>query len=142
MHNHLEYMSFLGRMLGKAMFDGIQMDLPFCGFFLSKLLGKHNYLDELPSLDPALHKNLLVLKNYEGDVADLCLDFTVTNDDIGGSGVHELVPGGAELEVNNSNRIQYIHLVADYRLNKQIAPQCDALHAWPTHLQGPAEEVG
>ena len=33
-----------------------QVDLPFCGFFISKLLGKHNYLDELPSLDPALHK--------------------------------------------------------------------------------------
>ncbi len=36
------------------MFDGMQMDLPFCGFFLSKLLGKHNYLDELPSLDSGL----------------------------------------------------------------------------------------
>ena len=33
-----------------------KVDLPFCGFFISKLLGKHNYLDELPSLDPALHK--------------------------------------------------------------------------------------
>jgi len=125
-HNHLEYMAFLGRMLGKAMFDGIQMDLPFCGFFLSKLLGKHNYLDELPSLDPALHKNLMLLKHYEGDVADMCLDFTVSNDDIGGGGVAELVPGGSQLEVNNSNRIQYIHLVADYRLNKQIKQQCQA----------------
>jgi len=125
-HNHLEYLAFLGRMLGKAMFDGIQMDLPFCGFFLSKLLGKHNYLDELPSLDPALHKNLMLLKNYEGDVADMCLDFTVTNDELGGGGVHELVPGGGALEVTASNRIQYIHLVADYRLNKQIRQQCQA----------------
>jgi len=121
--NHLEYLAFLGRMLGKAMFDGIQMDLPFCGFFLSKLLGKHNYLDELPSLDPALHKNLMLLKNYEGDVTDLCLDFSVTNDELGGGGVSELVPGGSALEVNNGNRIQYIHLVADHRLNKQIKQQ-------------------
>ena len=106
-HNHLEYIAFLGRMLGKAMFDGIQMDLPFCGFFLSKLLGKHNYLDELPSLDPSLHKNLLLLKHYEGDVADMCLDFTVSNDEIGGGGVAELVPGGSALEVNSSNRIKH-----------------------------------
>ena len=28
--------------------------------------------------------------------------------------------------MNNSNRIQYIHLVADYRLNKQIKQQCQA----------------
>lgn len=51
-NGHLDYFAFLGRMLGKAMYDGIQMDVPFCGFFVSKLLGKHNYLDQLPSLDP------------------------------------------------------------------------------------------
>lgn len=43
-----------GLKTGKAIFDGIQMDLPFCGFFVSKLLGKHNYLDQLPSLDPGM----------------------------------------------------------------------------------------
>lgn len=36
------------------------------------------------------------------------------------------VPGGRDFEVNNSNRIQYIHLMADYRLNKCIKKQCDA----------------
>ena len=39
-----------------------QVDLPFANFFLSKLLGKTNYLDELPSLDKDLHKNLTFLK--------------------------------------------------------------------------------
>ena len=125
-HNHLEYFAFLGRILGKSVFDGIQMDVPFCGFFLSKLLGKHNYLDELPSLDPDLHKNLMYLKEYKGDVADLALDFTVQTDDMGGNSVYELIPGGSKVEVNNGNRIQYIHLMADYRLNRQIRKQCDA----------------
>lgn len=77
--------------------------------------GKHNYLDELPSLDPALHKNLLYLKNYTGDIADLALDFTVSADDYGGGTVTELVPGGKDIEVTAGNRIQYIHLMADYR---------------------------
>jgi hypothetical protein len=125
-HNHLEYFAFLGRILGKAIFDGIQMDVPFCGFFLSKLLGKHNYLDELPSLDPDLHKNLMYLKEYKGDVADLALDFTAQADELGGGSVHELIPGGSKVDVNNGNRIQYIHLMADYRLNRQIRKQCDA----------------
>lgn len=125
-NNHLDYFAFIGRILGKALFDGIQMDLPFCGFFLSKLLGKHNYLDELPSLDPALHKNLLYLKNYTGDIADLALDFTVSADDFGGGSVIELIPGGKNIEVTAANRIQYIHLMADYRLNKQIKRQCEA----------------
>ena len=31
------------------------------------------------------------------------------------------------MSVTADNRIEYAHLMADYRLNKQIKPQCDAL---------------
>ena len=30
---------------------------------------------------------------------------------------HELRPGGADIEVTNENKMAYIHLVADWRLN-------------------------
>lgn len=36
----------------------------------------------------------------------------------------ELKPGGKDIPVTTANRIAYIHLVADYRLNKQIRPHC------------------
>ena len=32
----------------------------------------------------------------------------------------ELKPGGRDIVVTNQNRIEYIHLMADYRLNKQV----------------------
>lgn len=38
--------------------------------------------------------------------------------------VVELKPGGKDIPVTTANRIAYIHLVADYRLNKQIRPHC------------------
>lgn len=38
--------------------------------------------------------------------------------------VVELKPGGKDIPVSTANRIAYIHLVADYRLNKQIRPHC------------------
>lgn len=37
--------------------------------------------------------------------------------------VVELKPGGRDIPVTTSNRISYIHLVADYRLNKQVSPK-------------------
>ena len=40
--------------------------------------------------------------------------------------VEELKPNGANIPVTSSNRIEYIHLVADYKLNKQIRLQCNA----------------
>lgn len=54
-------------------------------FFMSKLVGRHSDVDmhHLASLDPVLYRNLLYLKNYDGDVQELGLDFTVVHDELG-----------------------------------------------------------
>ena len=101
-----------------------QVDIPLAPFFIGKLLGRKNYFDELNGLDPQLHKSLLQIKKYKGNVEDLCLDFTVSAGEVMGSKPIELFPGGASVNVTNSNRHQYIHLVADHKLNQQIAAQC------------------
>jgi ubiquitin-protein ligase E3 C len=75
-------------------------------------------------LDPQLHKSLLQIKKYKGDVEDLSLDFTVAAGEMMGHKPIELFPGGASVNVTNSNRHQYVHLVADHKLNQQIAAQC------------------
>jgi hypothetical protein len=40
--------------------------------------------------------------------------------------VVELLPGGKDITVTNENKLQYIHLMADYRLNKQVPPGPEA----------------
>lgn len=52
---------------------------------MSKLVGRHSDVDmhHLASLDPVLYRNLLYLKNYDGDVQELGLDFTVVHDELG-----------------------------------------------------------
>ncbi|XP_058879300.1 ubiquitin-protein ligase E3C-like [Acipenser ruthenus] len=117
---------FLGRILGKALYENMLVELPFASFFLSKLLGTSADVDihHLASLDPEMYRNLLFLKSYEEDVEDLGLNFTVVNNDLGEAQVVELKLGGKDITVTTANRIAYIHLVADYRLNKQIRPHC------------------
>jgi ubiquitin-protein ligase E3 C len=123
---HLRQLEFLGRILGKALYEGILVELPLAPFFLSKLLGKHNYVNDLVFLDPQLHRNLMYLKTYPGNVEDLALTFTVVDNEFGEAAVHELIPGGKDIAVTNENRIRYIYLVANHRLNVQIKTQCDA----------------
>lgn len=119
---------FIGRILGKALYENLLVELPFADFFLSKIVGLHSDVDvhHLASLDPIMYRNLLYLKSYKGDVTDLGLDFTVLSDELGERRVEELKPGGASISVTNHNRIEYIHLMADYKLNKQIRAQCFA----------------
>ncbi|GJR37050.1 E3 ubiquitin protein ligase UPL6 [Tanacetum coccineum] len=120
---HLQFFQFLGIILGKAMFEGILVDIPFATFFLSKLKQKHNYLNDLPSLDPELYRHLIFLKRYEGDLSELELYFVIVNNEYGEQTAEELIPGGKDMRVVNDNVITFIHLVANHRLNTQIRQQ-------------------
>jgi ubiquitin-protein ligase E3 C len=140
---------FVGRLVGKALFEGITIGPQFARFFLHKLLGRPLNLHYLPSLDPELYRSLMFLKGYEGDVGDLALTFTVTpelGEGIptaggasgagggagGGSGAVtdtgevELVPGGRGIAVTAANRLSYIYAIANWRLSTSIQRQCDA----------------
>ncbi|CAF2360541.1 unnamed protein product [Rotaria sp. Silwood2] len=117
---------FLGRMLGKAIYEKFLAELPFATFFLQKILSRSSGkvdIDHLASLDPEMYRNLLYLKNYNGNVEDLGLDFTIVNSEIGQTQIIELKPNGRNIAVTDENRIEYIHLVANYKLNKQINEQ-------------------
>lgn len=129
--NHLQLFDFVGRMLGKAVYEGIVVDVPFASFFLSQVSGQtaqvlYSCVDELPSLDPALYRSLSYVKHYEGDVSDLDLTFSVDEDSMGKIVTHELVPGGKAVQVTNENKINYIHLMAHFRMHVQIKEQTSA----------------
>ena len=60
------------------------------------------------------------------DVQDLGLDFTIAVEDFGENKIELLKADGDDIAVTNENRIEYIHLVADHKLNKQIKQQWTA----------------
>ena len=65
--------------------------------------------------------------SYDGNLEeDLCLTFSVDEEAFGQRTAVELRAGGRVTAVTKENRIEYIHLMADYRLNKQLAAQSKA----------------
>ncbi|XP_062509261.1 ubiquitin-protein ligase E3C-like [Corticium candelabrum] len=118
--------NFLGKMLAKALYERMLVELPLADFFVLKVLGYDVDVNHLASLDPELYRNLLFLKSYEGDFDSLALTFSVINDVVGETEVVELKPGGQDIAVTSANLIEYIHLMANYRLNKQINKHCVA----------------
>jgi len=129
--DYLSLFNFVGKMLGKAVYEGIVVDVPFATFFLSRLLGKpqstlYSPIDELPSLDPELYKSLTYIKHYEGDVSELDLTFSIDQDFMGKIETHELESGGRSIPVTRESRVRYIHSVANFRMRTQIAKQTDA----------------
>lgn len=126
--DHVVLFEFLGRILGKALYENITIQPQFAHLFLSFLRGDHTYLHlltDLGTIDPQLYGNLMFLKSYDGDVSDLCLTFTVANDDFGVSEV-PLVANGENIEVTNENKRRYVYLVAKHHVSDRIKEQSDA----------------
>ncbi|XP_014204707.1 ubiquitin-protein ligase E3B [Copidosoma floridanum] len=129
--NHLLLFEFIGRLLGKAVYEGIVVDIPFASFFVSQFCGLsvgalYSHLDELASLDNDLYRSLTLLKHYEGDITDLELTFSFEENVMGKLVNHELRPGGRVVTVTNDNKIHYIHLIAQFRMYMQIKDQIAA----------------
>jgi len=61
-----------------------------------------------------------------GDFSDLSLTFTITEERLGAAREVELKPGGAAIPVTAANVTEYVHRVADHRLNKQMAGPVNA----------------
>ena len=57
---------------------------------------------------------------YEGEAEDLGLTFSVEDDNFGRRQVHELCQGGDDMAVTSSNKLLYVHLMADWHLNRRL----------------------
>jgi hypothetical protein len=60
--NGIDMIEFLGRVVGKALYEGILLDYCFSPVFVQKLLGRYSFLDELSTLDSELYRSLMQLK--------------------------------------------------------------------------------
>lgn len=128
---------FLGRIIGKCLYEGILIDIVFAPFFLLKWATSGSEtayranINDLRDMDDELYQGMLNLKNYPGDVSELGLDFTI-NDQISYPGeplrtvTRNLVPDGENVLVTNENRPLYISYVARHRLVVQPHAQTKA----------------
>jgi ubiquitin-protein ligase E3 C len=117
----MKYLEFLGKMVGKALWEGILLELPLAPFFLKKVRGAPCDVDDLPTLDPQLARSLASVKSYSGDdVSDLGLTFSLTDQVLGQPTEVDLIPNGHNIPVTASNAALFVHRVADYKLNQQL----------------------
>lgn len=144
----LPHYEFLGRVLGKAVYESILVEPQFCLPFLNQLLGKNNSVEDLKNYDPEYYCNLMKLLSLTDlELQALGLTFELTYGDEDSSNfdnmdeasalttqrmtkLHprhnrtrtvELLPGGSSKLVTKDNVIQYIYLVAHQKLNVETS---------------------
>jgi hypothetical protein len=120
-------LTFLGGIVGKALYESILVELPLASFFLGRLLGRVIQFDDLRSLDEELYRNLLWLKRAApSEIEALELDFTATRSAFGRVQQVPLCAGGEKIAVTAANRTHYVRLMAHHLLSQQIRAQTAA----------------
>lgn len=100
------------------MIDGYHTSLQLTKSLLKHILKKDVYVQDLEDIDPELSKNLLWI--LENEVEGLDLDFTFTIKKFGMSKEIELKEDGANILVDESNKKEYVKLIARYKMMDEI----------------------
>ena len=134
----IQQYEFLGRLVGKCIYEGILIDIAFAGFFLMKwraaaeLNRYRGTVNDLRDLDEELYKGLMALKNEPGDVSGWDMYFTIDDEASFGASrdkftvTRNLIKDGDVTKVTNENRLLFISSVAKHRLVIQPALQTNA----------------
>ncbi|KAI3685937.1 hypothetical protein L1987_79606 [Smallanthus sonchifolius] len=129
---HLSYFKFVGRVVGKALFDGQLLDVHFTRSFYKHMLGAKVTYHDIEAIDPGYFKNLKwMLENDISDILDLTFSIDADEEKLilfekAEVTDYELIPGGRNIRVTEENKREYVDLIAEHRLTTAIRPQINA----------------
>ena len=121
---HLMFFKFIGRIIGKALYEGRALDCHFSRAVYKRILGKTVSIKDMETLDLDYYKSLLWM--LENDITEIITEtFSVETDDFGVTEVVDLTENGRNIPVTDENKHEYVQLVVEYRLTGSVQAQLE-----------------
>lgn len=120
--DHLLFFKFIGRIIGKALYEGRALDCHFSRAVYKRILGKAVSIKDMETLDLDYYKSLLWM--LENDITEIITEtFSVETDDFGVTEIVDLIENGRNVPVTEENKLEYVQLVVEYRLTGSVQAQ-------------------
>jgi E3 ubiquitin-protein ligase HUWE1 len=121
---HLMFFKFIGRIIGKALYEGRVLDCHFSRAVYKNILGRAVSIKDMETLDLDYYKSLLWM--LENDITDIITEtFAIETDAFGEKQVIDLIPNGHDIPVTQENKEEYVQRVVEYRLVESVREQLD-----------------
>jgi E3 ubiquitin-protein ligase HUWE1 len=121
---HLLFFKFIGRIIGKALYEGRVLDCHFSRAVYKRILGKAVSIKDMESLDPEYYKSIVWM--LENDITDIITEtFSVDNDKFGVVETVDLIENGRNIPVTQENKQEYIRLMVEFKLTGSVQEQLD-----------------
>lgn len=122
--DHLQYFKFIGRVCGMAVFHGKLIDGYFIRPFYKMMLGRPIALEDMESVDSEYYNSLKWIQ--ENDPECLVLNFAIVEEGFGQTEETELIPGGKDIPVTETNKHDYIKSVINWRFSSRVKEQMES----------------
>ena len=121
---HLMFFKFIGRIIGKALYEGRALDCHFSRAVYKRILGKTVSIKDMETLDLEYYKSLLWM--LDNDISDIITEtFAVETDDFGVIETVDLCENGRNVAVTEENKQEYVQLMVEYRLTGSVQTQLE-----------------
>lgn len=122
---HLPFFKFIGRIIGKALYEGRLLDCYFSRAVYKRILGKPVSVKDMESFDPDYYKSLVWM--LENDITDIITEtFSVEDDVFGEVKVVDLIENGRNIPVTEENKHEYVRLIVEHKLITSVKDQMKA----------------
>ncbi|KAL8948008.1 MAG: hypothetical protein Q9222_005767 [Ikaeria aurantiellina] len=121
---HLDFFKFIGRIIGKALYEGRALDCHFSRAVYKRILGKSVSIKDMETLDLDYYKSLLWM--LENDITEIITEtFSTETDDFGVTEIVDLIENGRNIPVTEENKHEYVQRVVEYRLTGSVQEQLE-----------------
>ncbi|RYP40806.1 hypothetical protein DL767_001452 [Monosporascus sp. MG133] len=121
---HLMFFKFIGRIIGKALYEGRVLDCYFSRAVYKRILGKPVSVKDMESFDPDYYKSLVWM--LENDITDIITEtFSVEDDVFGVTRIEDLCENGRNIPVTEQNKHDYVRLVVEHKLLSSVKEQME-----------------
>ena len=121
---HLMFFKFIGRVIGKALYEGRALDCHFSRAVYKRILGQSVSIKDMETLDLDYYKSLLWM--LENDIADIITEtFSIETEEFGVTKIVDLIENGRNIPVTEENKQEYVQLVVEYRLTGSVKKQLE-----------------
>ncbi|CAJ2511750.1 Uu.00g073750.m01.CDS01 [Anthostomella pinea] len=121
---HLMFFKFIGRVIGKALYEGRLLDCYFSRAVYKRILGKPVSVKDMESFDPEYYKSLCWM--LDNDITDIITEtFSVEDDEFGVTRIEDLTENGRNIPVTEDNKHDYVRLVVEHKLLSSVKDQME-----------------
>jgi len=124
--DHLHYFKFIGRFIAMALYHGKFIYSGFTMPFYKRMLNRKLTMKDIESIDPEFYNSLIWVRDNNIEDCGLEMFFSVDFELLGEIKPHDLKPGGADIQVTEENKEEYLGLVTEWRMTRGIEDQTKA----------------